>query len=170
MFYLIKVISYFVVADCIHMYTLLNRNDLIGSLVYNDNVWKSRPIICVVDWKTRNYTLFFTQVLIVNYRLDFMDSHKLYLSIETCFRIVQCGFTQPLKATLFLNGWQPIWLIRVTKFFVNLIAHYTSIGPYTEKVDEHWLSKEIVCSVPVHLDLTVNFGIAVFIVMCNASR
>ena len=38
MFYLIKVISYFVVADCIHMYTLLNRNDLIGSLVYNDNV------------------------------------------------------------------------------------------------------------------------------------
>ena len=106
----------------------------------------------------------------VNYRLDFMDSHKLYLSIETCFRIVQCGFTQPLKATLFLNGWQPIWLIRVTKFFVNLIAHYTSIGPNTEKVDEHWLSKEIVCSVPVHLDLTVNFGIAVFIVMCNASR
>ena len=99
-----------------------------------------------------------------------MDSHKIYFSIETSFRIIQCGFTQPLKAVLFLNGWQPNWLIRVTEFVGNFMAQYTSIGPNTKKVDGYWLNKEIICSVPAHLDLTANFGVAVFILMCNAAR
>ena len=113
---------------------------------------------------------FIFQLWLVNYRLDFMDSIKIYFSFETCFRLVQCGFTQPLKASLFLYGWQPTWLIYTTKFIGDVMAAYTSIGPDMAKNGGYWLNKEVICSVPVHLDLSTSFGIATFIVMCNSAR
>ena len=106
----------------------------------------------------------------INYRLDFMGSIKLFLTIENIFRLIQCGFTQPLKASLFLWGWQPSWLIYITKYIGDFMENYTSIGPPTAMGHTYWLRKEVICSMPVHLDLTVNFGTAIFIVMCNAAR
>ena len=106
----------------------------------------------------------------INYRLDFMDSIKLFLSIESVFRLIQCGFTQPLKAAMFLCGWQPIWIIYIAKYIGDFMANYTSFGPTTAMTNVYWLTNEVVCSIPVHLDLTVSFGIAIFIVMCNAAR
>ena len=110
------------------------------------------------------------QVWLVNCRLDFMDSIKIYFTIESCFRLVQCGFTHPLKAAFFLYGWQPNWLISTTKFIGEVMAEYTSIGPGMAQNDEYWLNKGVVCAVPVHLDMALSFGIAMFIVMCNSAR
>ena len=84
--------------------------------------------------------------------------------------MLHCGFSQPLKAAIFLNGWQPNWLIRTTKLIGDAIVEYTSIGPEMAQNDGYWLNKEIICSVPVHLDLALSFGIATFIVMCNSAR
>ena len=106
----------------------------------------------------------------VKYRLDFMDSIKIFLSIETFFRFVQCGFTQPLKLVVFMYGWQPRWLIRITKYVGEAIANCASIGPEDEAIWKNWPSKEAICSMPVHLDLTMSFGTAIFIVLCSTAR
>ena len=45
-----------------------------------------------------------------------------------------------------------------------------SIGAVNEQRYEHWMTKELVCSIPVHLDMTALFGIAIFIVMSNSAR
>jgi hypothetical protein len=106
----------------------------------------------------------------VNYRLDFTTSIKIFFSIESFFRIFHCGFSQPLKIFVFLFGWQPTWLIRFTKFVGDKTTRYTPIGPGIDQRHEHWMTKELVCSIPVHLDMTALFGIAIFIVMSNSAR
>ena len=99
-----------------------------------------------------------------------MDTIKIFFSIESCFRMFQCGFTQPLKAALFLYGWQPQWLIYTTKYLGDAMEKYTSIGPDMATNNDYWLNNEVICSVPVHLDMTTAFGIAMFIVICNSTR
>ena len=99
-----------------------------------------------------------------------MESIKIFLSIETFFRLIQCGFTQPLKLAIFMHGWQPRWLIRLTKYVGDLVTSYSSIGPREEIEWKNWLSKEVICSTPMHLDLTMSFGTAIFIVMCSTAR
>ena len=106
----------------------------------------------------------------VKYRLDFVDSIKIFLSIETFFRVILCGITQPLKLVLFLYGWQPSWLIRLTKCLGDVIENYFPIGPTDAFTENNWFNKEVICSFPVHLDLTISFGIALFIVMCSSAR
>ena len=106
----------------------------------------------------------------VNCRLDFTASIKIFFSIESFFRIFHCGFSQPLKILIFLFGWQPTWLIRFTKLVGDCIPSFTSIGSGIVQRHEHWMTKEIVCSIPVHLDMAALFGIAVFIVMSNSAR
>ena len=106
----------------------------------------------------------------VKYRLDFMDSIKVFLSIETFFRFIQCGVTQPLKLVLFSNGWQPQSFIHLVNYVGELMKDYSAIGPVPLIDDRNWPNNEIVCSIPVHLDLTMSFGIALFIVMCSSAR
>ena len=106
----------------------------------------------------------------VKYRLDFMDSIKVFLSIETFFRFLQCGVTQPLKLVLFSNGWQPRSFIQLTYYVGELIKDHPPIGPVPLIDYRNWPNKKIVCSIPVHLDLTMSFGIALFIVMCSSAR
>ena len=106
----------------------------------------------------------------VKYRLDFMDSIKVFLSIETFFRFLQCGVTQPLKLVLFSNGWQPRSFIQLANYVGELIKDHPPIGPVPLIDYRNWPNKKIVCSIPVHLDLTMSFGIALFIVMCSSAR
>ena len=106
----------------------------------------------------------------VKYRLDFMDSIKVFLSIETFFRFIQCGVTQPLKLVLFSNGWQPQMFIRLAKYVGEVIKNYSSMGSATLIDDRNWPNKEIVCSIPVHLDISISFGTALFIVLCSSAR
>ena len=110
------------------------------------------------------------QVWMVNYRLDFTASIKIFFSLESLFRIILCGFTQPLKLAFFLYGWQPAFLIHATKYFGDIMIgnFFTSSEISPEK--EEWMNKKLLCSLPVHLDMTVLFGIAIFIVVCNAAR
>ena len=114
--------------------------------------------------------LLFLQLWMVRYRLDFMDSIKVFLSIETFFRFILCGFTQPLKLVLFSHGWQPQVFIRLAKYVGQLIRNYSAIGPATLIDDRNWPYKEVICSIPVHLDITMSFGIALFIVLCSSAR
>ena len=99
-----------------------------------------------------------------------MTSLKIFFSIESSFRIFQCGLTQPLKVLSFMYGWQPSWLIHVAKFVGDFFRNYTFIG--TDRVDrgDGWLTREVICSIPVSLDIASNFGTGIFIVMCNAAR
>ena len=106
----------------------------------------------------------------MKYRLDFMESIKIFLSIETFFRVIHCGITQPLKLVLFLYGWQPSWLIRLIRYFGEFVENHFSIGPTDAFAERYWFNKEVICSFPVHLDLTISFGIALFIVMCSSAR
>ena len=106
----------------------------------------------------------------MNSRLDFAVSIKIFFSMESLFRIIHCGFTQPLKLGVFLYGWIPAWLIHSTKFIGDLVVGNFDEGNNLLKKDGHWLTKHLVCSVPVHLDFTALFGLAIFIVMCNSSR
>ena len=106
----------------------------------------------------------------VNYRLDFTTSIKIFFSVESFFRIFHCGISQPLKILYFLFGWQPSSLIHFTKFFGDAIHNYNSIVPNTTETDTNWMSKELVCSIPVHMDMTSLFGVAIFIVMSNSAR
>ena len=90
--------------------------------------------------------------------------------MESVFRIIHCGFTQPLKLGIFLYGWIPSWFIYFTKFVGDFFVDTTAeIDDQTTK-DGYWLNKDLLCSLPVHLDLTVLFGLAIFIVMCNSAR
>ena len=106
----------------------------------------------------------------VKYRLDFMDSIKVFLSIETFFRFIQCGITQPLKFFLFSHGWQPLWLIQSIKKVGEWLRTHISFEPEPTLDGRNWPSIEVICSFPVHLDLTISFGIALFIVMCSSAR
>ena len=106
----------------------------------------------------------------VIFRLDFTTSIKIFFSIESFFRIFYCGFSQPLKIFVFLFGWQPTWLIHFTKFVGDSFTRSTAIGRDIELKHEHWMTKELVCSIPVHLDMTALFGTAVFVVMSNSAR
>ena len=106
----------------------------------------------------------------MNFRLDFVSTIKIFFSLELCFRIFQSGITQPLKAALFLRRWQPSWLIYVVKYFGDIVTN-ASLSTYDAKSNEdYWLTKEIICRVPLHLDITAIFGIAIFIVMSNSTR
>ena len=106
----------------------------------------------------------------VNCRLDFTTSIKIFFSIESFFRIFICGFSQPLKILFFLFGWQPTWLIHFAKFIGEGMARYTSIGPNIKHPGDQWMTKELVCSISVHLDMTALFGVAIFVVMSNSAR
>ena len=101
-----------------------------------------------------------------------MPTIKIFFSLEFSFRIFKCGFTQPLKIAIILKGWQPAWLIRITDFFGNVIASsmVASLDIDGKHEENYWLTNEIVCSVPAHLDLAVVLGISIFIVMSNATR
>ena len=110
------------------------------------------------------------QAWMVNYRLDFTTSIKIFFSIESFFRIFHCGFSQPLKLLVFLFGWQPTWLIHFTKLVGDSMTGYTAIGPGIDQRHQHWMTKELVCSIPVHLDMTALFGVAIFVLMSNSAR
>ena len=110
------------------------------------------------------------QVWLVNYRLDFTASIKIFFSLESLFRIILCGFTQPLKLAFFLYGWQPSFLIHATKFFGDIMIGNIFTSSEISPKKEEWMNKNLLCSLPVHLDMTVLFGIAIFIVVCNAAR
>ena len=106
----------------------------------------------------------------VNYRLDFTTSIKIFFSIEYFFRIFHCGFSQPLKIMVFLSRWQPTWLIHLTKFVGDCMTRYTTTRLGTEQSHGQWMTKQLVCSIPVYLDMTALFGIALFILMSNSAR
>ena len=110
------------------------------------------------------------QVWLVNCRLDFAISIKIFFSMESVFRILHCGFTQPLKLGVYLYGWMPAWLIHVTKFLGEIILSNTNNTKEMLLKDRNWLTKHLVCSIPTHLDFTALFGLAIFIVMCNSAR
>ena len=90
--------------------------------------------------------------------------------MESAFRIIHCGLTQPLKLGIFLYGWPPSWLIYFTKFVGGVFLDSTDENEGLTKKDGHWLTKDLLCGLPVHLDVTAQFGLAIFIVMCNSAR
>ena len=104
----------------------------------------------------------------MNFRLDFVSTLKIFFSLEFCFRIFQSGVTQPLKTALLLKRWQPSWLIHMVQYLQDIGTNVESNGNSSYIDKDSWITKETVCSVPVHLDVTAAFGIAIFIVMGNS--
>jgi hypothetical protein len=107
---------------------------------------------------------------LVNFRLDFVSTIKIFFSLELSFRAFQSGVTQPLKTALLLRRWQPSWLIHIVQHLQGIGSNVASDRNSIDIDKDTWLTKETVCSVPVHLDITAAFGIALFIVMSNSTR
>ena len=124
--------------------------------------------VCSSHWNRIAY--FYFQVWLVIYRLDFADSVKILFSVETFLRILHCGLFQPLKAAFFLYGWIPHWIIRMVRYLGQLVFKYNNANNRTEHLAEYWFGKEMICAIPVQLDLTALFGIGLFVVIYNLDR
>ena len=107
---------------------------------------------------------------LVNYRLDFTTSIKIFFSIESFFRTFHCGCSQPLKLAIFLRGWQPAWMVHFIKLVGDTVNGFNAVDTGTKEANENGISKELICSVAVHLDMAALFGTALFIVMNNLAR
>ena len=164
-------ILHFYFGICIHGF-ILNAFLVITSIVMqyeliNVNIYIKNHV-CSSHWNRIAY--FYFQVWLVIYRLDFADSVKILFSVETFLRILHCGLFQPLKAAFFLYGWIPHWIIRMVRYLGQLVFKYNNVNNRTEHLAEYWFGKEMICAIPVQLDLTALFGIGLFVVICNLDR
>ena len=50
------------------------------------------------------------------------------------------------------------------------MSSFALASPIEKQNEEYWLTRDVVCAIPVHLDTLAVFGTAIFIVMSNATR